>query len=48
MYRKCEDKNFNLVLTLISGCERHTAAANIAYLTEQKTDRHVLEQKVLT
>lgn len=52
MYRKCEGKNFNPVLTLISGCEFHTAsaaaAANTAYLTEHHTDRHILEQKVLT
>lgn len=50
MYRKCQDKNFNQVLTLISGCERQTAAAAAtantgslaAYLTEHKTELHVV------
>lgn len=43
MYRKCQDKNFNQVVTLISGCERHTAAAAntgslAAYLTAHLTE----------
>lgn len=53
MYRKREGKNFNLLLTPISGCERRSAAAAntgslAAYLTEHQTEREVLEREVLT
>lgn len=57
MYRKCEGRNFNLLLTLISGCERRSAAAAAAaantgslaaYLTQHQTELEVLEQEVLT
>lgn len=53
MSRKCEGRNFNLLLTLISGCERRSAAAAntgslAAHLTQHQTEREVLEAEVLT